>query len=78
MLQVLDAWLAADDRTGVAQAALAERAGCAAPPLSATLAGVKLKRTQMRSLQTFRDLYVCVRSEAARYGPDRCACACQL
>lgn len=27
---------------------------------------------QLRGLQRLRDLYVCVRSEAARYGPLRC------
>jgi hypothetical protein len=70
-LQVLDAWLAADDKADAAQAALAERAGRFAPPLDSTLAGIKLKRAQVKALQAFRDLYVCVRSEAARYGPDR-------
>ena len=48
-------------------------AGTMAPPLPDMLQGVKLKRGQKAALQQFRDLFVCVRSEAARYGPDRYA-----
>ena len=70
-MQVLDAWRkgGSEDMESMLKAV----AGAMAPPLPDMLQGVKLKRGQKAALQQFRDLFVCVRSEAARYGPDRCA-----
>ena len=75
-MQALDAWL--DRGHDACQRALANaaKAGQLAPPLDAALEGVKLNAKQRRALQEFRDLYVVVRSEAARYGPDRCTPSC--
>ena len=79
-VQALDAWLQGSreglkpkDHAAAVRAALAAHEDALAPPLDAKLAGVKLTKKQRRALQDFRDLYVCVRSEAARYGADRCA-----
>jgi hypothetical protein len=70
LVQVLDAWRQGGPEA--MRAALQGAEGRLAPPLQDQLAGVPLKRKQGKALQEFRDLYACVRSEAARYGTDRC------
>lgn len=78
---MIDAWLDGDaaHKAEDLKAALlaASSAGKLAPAIEA-LGEVKLKRAQIKSLQEFRDLYVCVRSEAARYGTDRCVALLHL
>jgi hypothetical protein len=73
-MQALNAWLGtpADGRAAAAWAVLNKHSAAIAPPLGKALGGVKLKKNQRSGLQELRNLFVCVRSEAARYGPDRC------
>jgi hypothetical protein len=72
-MQALDAWLQApkEAQAEAVAAVLDLHADALAPPLGKTLGGVKLKKAQIKGLQELRNLFVCVRSEAARYGPDR-------
>jgi hypothetical protein len=70
-MQALDEWRKSPEGSDMASI-LKKNSGQLAPPLGTLLAGFKLKRKQRQALQAFRDLFVCVRSEAARFGPDRC------
>ena len=73
-MQALDAYVAApdDQRHEALQAVLQERAAELAPPLGREVGGVRITARQMKALQELRNVFACVRSEAARYGPDRC------
>lgn len=73
-LQALDAYVdaPADQQHEALQAALQRRAAELAPPIGAEIGGVRISARQQKPLQELRNVFVCVRSEAARFGPDRC------
>lgn len=55
---------------------VASRAGHLAPELDLSATGVKPSTKQRSAVDQLRHLLVCVRSEAARYGPERWVSAC--
>lgn len=83
-MQCLDAWHGSNESTGDPLGRLQETietlssAGALAPPMHWDASIIKKKPgvKQRKAIQRLRDVLVCVRSEAARHGPERCVTVC--